>query len=44
MLEQIEGRVDVEPLGTDDIYIADVEVGSPPQTLKLALDTGSSDL
>ena len=28
----------------DDIYIADVKVGNPPQTLKMALDTGSSDL
>lgn len=38
------GRVEVEPLGSDEIYIADVQVGNPPQTLKLALDTGSSDL
>ncbi|KAM0469972.1 hypothetical protein ACHAPX_010227 [Trichoderma viride] len=38
------GQVDVEPIGSDDIYVADVQVGSPPQTLKLALDTGSSDL
>ncbi|KAK4061142.1 uncharacterized protein Triagg1_10481 [Trichoderma aggressivum f. europaeum] len=38
------GIVDVEPMGSDDIYVADVQIGSPPQTLKLALDTGSSDL
>lgn len=39
-----DGRVDVEPLGMDDIYIADVEIGEPPQLLKIAIDTGSSDL
>ncbi|SCV56792.1 related to aspartic proteinase precursor [Fusarium fujikuroi] len=39
-----DGRVDVKPLGADEIYIADVKVGNPPQTLKMALDTGSADL
>ncbi|KAH7143074.1 aspartic peptidase domain-containing protein [Fusarium sp. MPI-SDFR-AT-0072] len=39
-----DGRVDVKPLGADEIYIADVKVGTPPQTLKMALDTGSADL
>lgn len=39
-----EGRVNVKPLGADEIYIADVKVGNPPQTLKMALDTGSADL
>ncbi|KAJ3524742.1 hypothetical protein NM208_g11938 [Fusarium decemcellulare] len=39
-----DGRVDVKPLGSDDIYIADVQVGTPPQTLKIAIDTGSADL
>ncbi|KAL6885106.1 aspartic peptidase domain-containing protein [Trichoderma longibrachiatum] len=38
------GRVDVVPMGSDDIYLADVQIGNPPQTVKLALDTGSSDL
>ena len=40
----LEGRVQVQPLGSDDIYIADVLIGNPPQVLKMALDTGSSDL
>ncbi|KAF5017406.1 hypothetical protein F66182_10666 [Fusarium sp. NRRL 66182] len=39
-----DGRVDVKPLGNDEIYIADVKVGTPPQTLKIAVDTGSADL
>ncbi|EXM26609.1 Aspartic peptidase A1 family [Fusarium oxysporum f. sp. vasinfectum] len=39
-----DGRIDVKPLGADEIYIADVKVGTPPQTLKMALDTGSADL
>ncbi|KAM0555969.1 hypothetical protein ACHAPJ_005949 [Fusarium lateritium] len=39
-----DGRVDVKPLGNDEIYIADVKVGTPPQTLKMAIDTGSADL
>lgn len=43
MLEAV-GRVDVVPMGSDDIYLADVQIGNPPQTVKLALDTGSSDL
>ncbi|KAH7183013.1 aspartic peptidase domain-containing protein [Fusarium flagelliforme] len=38
-----DGRVDVKPLGNDEIYIADVKVGTPPQTLKMAIDTGSAD-
>ncbi|VUC22787.1 unnamed protein product [Clonostachys rosea] len=38
------GRVDVEPLGSDDIFIANIEIGNPPQAVKIALDTGSSDL
>lgn len=36
--------MDVEPLGSDDLYIADVYIGNPPQSLKIALDTASSDL
>ncbi|CAJ0555142.1 Ff.00g052070.m01.CDS01 [Fusarium sp. VM40] len=39
-----EGRVNVHPLGNDSIYIADVQVGTPPQILKIAMDTGSADL
>ncbi|KAF4447712.1 hypothetical protein F53441_8790 [Fusarium austroafricanum] len=39
-----DGRVDVNPLGSDMIYIADVKVGTPPQILKIAIDTGSADL
>ncbi|KAH7263515.1 aspartic peptidase domain-containing protein [Fusarium tricinctum] len=39
-----EGRVNVHPLGNDSIYIADVPVGTPPQILKIAMDTGSADL
>lgn len=31
-------------MGSDDIYIADVQIGEPPQTVKMALDTGSADL
>ncbi|KAG8670140.1 hypothetical protein FPOAC2_09484 [Fusarium poae] len=38
-----DGRVDVKPMGSDDIYIADIKVGTPPQTLKVAIDTGSAD-
>ncbi|CAH0041422.1 unnamed protein product [Clonostachys solani] len=38
------GRVDVQPLGSDDVFIADLEIGNPPQVVKIALDTGSSDL
>jgi hypothetical protein len=44
MLFLIEGRVNVHPLGNDSIYIADVPVGTPPQILKIAMDTGSADL
>ncbi|ETS01481.1 acid protease [Trichoderma reesei RUT C-30] len=43
-LSDSPGRVDVVPMGSDDIYLADVQIGNPPQTVKLALDTGSSDL
>ncbi|KAH8694689.1 aspartic peptidase domain-containing protein [Ilyonectria robusta] len=39
-----DGLVDVQPLGSDDIYIADVQIGNPPQTLKIAIDTGSADM
>lgn len=36
--------VDVEPIGNDDLYLAEVQVGNPPQTVRMALDTGSSDV
>ncbi|KAF4986623.1 hypothetical protein FGRMN_10759 [Fusarium graminum] len=39
-----EGGVNVHPLGNDSIYIADIQVGTPPQILKIAMDTGSADL
>ncbi|KAM0345381.1 hypothetical protein ACHAPU_006543 [Fusarium lateritium] len=38
-----EGLVNVHPLGNDSIYIADIQVGTPPQVLKIAMDTGSAD-
>lgn len=40
----IDGRVDVKPLPNDNMFIADIKVGTPPQTLKVAIDTGSADL
>jgi hypothetical protein len=39
-----DGQVNVEPLENDAIYIADVKIGNPPQTVKIAIDTGSADL
>ncbi|EGX88486.1 endothiapepsin precursor [Cordyceps militaris CM01] len=39
-----DGLVDVHPMGNDDLYLADIQIGNPPQTVKLALDTGSSDV
>ncbi|KAH7146401.1 aspartic peptidase domain-containing protein [Dactylonectria macrodidyma] len=38
------GIVDVQPLGSDDIFVADIQVGNPPQTLKIAINTGSADM
>ncbi|KAF4126386.1 hypothetical protein GMORB2_0122 [Geosmithia morbida] len=38
------GRVVANPLGRDDVYIANLAVGNPPQLIKLAVDTSSSDL
>ncbi|KAJ4142583.1 hypothetical protein NW754_010025 [Fusarium falciforme] len=38
-----DGQVNVEPLENDAIYIADVKIGNPPQTVKIAIDTGSAD-
>lgn len=31
-------------MGNDDLYLADIQIGNPPQTVKMALDTGSSDV
>ncbi|KAJ4154996.1 hypothetical protein LMH87_000263 [Akanthomyces muscarius] len=39
-----DGLVDVHPMGNDDLYLADIQIGNPPQTVKMALDTGSSDV
>ncbi|EEU42284.1 uncharacterized protein NECHADRAFT_40348 [Fusarium vanettenii 77-13-4] len=39
-----DGQVNVEPMENDAIYIADVKIGNPPQTVKIAIDTGSADL
>ncbi|PHH86278.1 hypothetical protein CDD83_10480 [Cordyceps sp. RAO-2017] len=43
-LTQGEGRVVAQPLAHDQAYIAEVALGSPPQMVKLALDTGSADV
>ncbi|PHH70495.1 hypothetical protein CDD80_5960 [Ophiocordyceps camponoti-rufipedis] len=40
----VESMVEVKPLVHDQIYVADVEIGTPPQKVKMALDTGSSDV
>ncbi|PFH58589.1 hypothetical protein XA68_13467 [Ophiocordyceps unilateralis] len=41
---QGESRVQVMPLIHDQIYVADVDIGNPSQRVKMALDTGSSDV
>jgi hypothetical protein len=40
-----QGSTDVSLLNnlTEGVYVATVTVGTPPQTLKLQVDTGSSD-
>ncbi|KAM0428646.1 hypothetical protein ACHAPT_007010 [Fusarium lateritium] len=43
LLDDDDGQVDVEPLENDAIYIADIKIGNPPQTVKIAIDTGSAD-
>ncbi|KFA60897.1 hypothetical protein S40285_04850 [Stachybotrys chlorohalonatus IBT 40285] len=44
LAEDDEVSVDISPVRNDNIYVIDVDVGTPPQKLKLAIDTGSSDL
>ncbi len=42
--EHVDGRVDVDPLKYDDIYVAKVYMGNPAQLVRLGVDTASSDL
>ncbi|GAO13289.1 uncharacterized protein UV8b_00749 [Ustilaginoidea virens] len=43
-LAEGEGTVYANPMINDEAYITEVEIGTPPQKLKLILDTGSSDV
>ncbi|KJZ80211.1 hypothetical protein HIM_00061 [Hirsutella minnesotensis 3608] len=43
-LAQGGSLIEVQPLPHDEIYVADIEIGNPPQRIKMALDTGSSDV
>jgi hypothetical protein len=36
-------RVQVEDVEHNTLYIAEVGIGTPPQTVKLNFDTGSAD-
>ena len=38
------GEVDAENIQNDSEYLAQVSVGTAPQTMSLCFDTGSSDL
>lgn len=40
----IDGLINIKPIGNDDLYLADIKIGNPPQIVKMALDTGSSDV
>jgi hypothetical protein len=39
-----DGLVEIHPVGTDEIFVADITFGNPPQLLKMAFDTGSADV
>ncbi|RDA87897.1 putative aspartyl protease [Ophiocordyceps camponoti-leonardi (nom. inval.)] len=39
-----ESQIQVMPLIHDQIYVANIDIGTPPQRVKMALDTGSSDV
>lgn len=39
-----EGSAGARPIVHDQAYITEVEFGTPPQKLKMILDTGSSDV
>ncbi|RDA91678.1 putative aspartyl protease [Ophiocordyceps camponoti-saundersi (nom. inval.)] len=39
-----KSQVPVTPVAHDMIYVAKVHIGNPPQLVKMALDTGSSDV
>ncbi|PHH72344.1 hypothetical protein CDD82_6029 [Ophiocordyceps australis] len=38
------GGIDAEPINHDALYVAEIQLGTPPQSIKLALDTGSADV